>query len=81
MCMALRICVFCILKDDTVCKNNYHNFRSLSAILDIWQTTVSPTVGGSRVYAASFVTQFRHWDDVSLFRNSKVMSTSGSAAG
>jgi len=41
---------------------------------------VSPAVGRGRVHAASFVTPFRLWNDVSIFCNSEVISTFGSAA-
>jgi len=48
--------------------------------LDIRQTMMSPAVGRDRVHAASCVTQFWLWNDVSIFCNSEVISTSGSAA-
>jgi len=36
-------------------------------------------VGRGSIHAANFVTPFRLWNDVSIFFNSEVISTSGSA--
>jgi len=44
-------CFNTILKDDNICKNSYHHIRSLLAILDIGQTTVSPAIGRGREHA------------------------------
>jgi len=73
------------LNDDTVRRNSevpYHcqQFRLLPAILDIQQTIVSPAVGRGGVHVAIFVASFHFWNDVSIFCDSEVSSTSGSAA-
>jgi len=84
MCIAIRISFFWIWNDDNIRTKakSYQHFRllSMSAILNIQQTMVSPAVGRGRLHAASFVIPLRLWNDVSIFYNSAVTSISGSAA-
>jgi len=58
---------------------SYHHFRLLHAILDIWHTIVSLNVRRCRVHTARFVhvAPFWRWNDVSIFSNCEVISTSG----
>ena len=59
--------------DDDIRTNN---FRFLPAILDNQETMESSAVGRCRVHAASSVTPFRLWNDISIFCNGQVISTS-----
>jgi len=53
----------------------FYDFLLVPAILDIRQTMMSPAVDQGHVHAASFVTPFWLWNDVSICHNGEVMST------